>query len=75
VISNPLDPRLQHHAYGGVEHRKPGPFEDCLLCRIEQLEAEIAALKVINSWALSRVPAWECNKCGESSETGGVCGC
>ena len=31
----PMDPSLQRHAYGGVEHRSEGPVEGCLLCRLE----------------------------------------
>jgi len=31
------------HAYGGLEHSQPGPFSECLLCRIEELEAACRA--------------------------------
>ena len=35
----PMDPRLQRHAYGGVEHRSEGQVEGCLLCRLEAVAA------------------------------------
>lgn len=31
------------HLYGGVEHTQPGPFPDCLLCRIEGIVAAVDA--------------------------------
>ena len=30
------------HVYGGIEHKQPGPFEDCLLCKIAALEERLA---------------------------------
>jgi len=31
------------HAYGGFEHDQPGPFSECLLCRIAAADEGIRA--------------------------------
>lgn len=46
----PLDPRRAVHGYDGVEHTQPGPFGDCLLCRLDALtEAATEAHKLLRA--------------------------
>jgi hypothetical protein len=33
------------HAYGGIEHKMPGPFADCLLCEVERLQRIVSGVK------------------------------
>ena len=38
-MARPLDPNRMRHAYGGLEHAQEGPFDDCLLCKLEAVAA------------------------------------
>lgn len=34
---------MSGHVYDGIEHTQPGPFADCLLCRLEAIESAARA--------------------------------
>lgn len=47
------------HEYGGVTHTQPGPFEDCLLCRLEAVEQAVVQESLRDGyvrWLLDRDP-------------------
>ena len=47
------------HIYGGIEHKQPGPFEGCLLCKVAALEARVEVELELRKAAYERIAALE----------------